>query len=76
MINALMQWMRAAPVPEQLLYQLNQWEALFVGRLVDASVDQVFVQGGATAMQRGSARLLLINLLLFLGLLLCFNVLV
>lgn len=68
--------MRAAPVPEQLLHQLNQWEALFIGRLVDASVDQVFVQGGATTMKRRSACLLLINLLLFLGLLLCFDVLV
>lgn len=56
--------------------QLDQWEALFVGRLIDAGVDQVFVQCGATPMQRGSTGFLLIDLLLFLCLLLCLNILI
>ncbi len=66
-------WITA--VPEQLLDQLDQWKALLVCWLIDASVDKVFVQCGATAMQRGGTGFLLINFLLFLCLFFSFDIL-
>lgn len=62
-------------VPQQLLHKLNQRQALLPGRLVDACVNEVLVQHGATAVHGGSIGLLFINLLLFLRLLLGFDVL-
>lgn len=62
-------------VPQQLLYKLHQGQALFPGRLVYAGVDEVFVQHGATAVHGGGIGLLLIYLLLFLSLLLGFDIL-
>lgn len=62
-------------VPQQLLYELHQRKALLPCGLVDPCVDEVFVQHGATAVHGGSIGLLLIDLLLFLSLLLGFNVL-
>lgn len=62
-------------VPQQLLYELHQRKALLSCRLVDACVDKVLVQHGATTVHGGSIGLLLVNLLLFLSLLLGFNIL-
>lgn len=62
-------------VPQQLLYELHQRQALLPRRLVDACVDKVLVEHCATTVHGGSIGLLLINLLLFLSLLLGFNVL-
>lgn len=62
-------------VPQQLLHKLNQRQALLPSRLVDACVNEVLVQHGATAVHGGSVGLLFINLLLFLRLLLGFDVL-
>ncbi|TNN24698.1 hypothetical protein EYF80_065176 [Liparis tanakae] len=61
--------------PQQLLHQLHQREALLAGGLVDAGVDEVFVQHGAAALQRGGVGLLLVHLLLLLRLLLGLDVL-
>ena len=63
-------------VPEELLDQLHERQTLLAGRLVDARVDEVFVQQGATALHGGGVGLLLVDLLLLLGLLLGLDVLV
>lgn len=62
-------------VPQELLYELHKGQALLPCRLIDARVDEVFVQHGATPVYGGGISFLFINLLLFLSLLLCFNVL-
>ena len=62
-------------VPQELLDQLHQRQTLLAGRLVDARVDEVFVQQGATALHGGGVGLLLVYLLLLLGLLLGLDVL-
>lgn len=62
-------------VPQELLYKLHKGQALLPCRLIDARVDKVFVQHGATPVYGGGISFLFINLLLFLSLLLCFNVL-
>lgn len=58
-----------------MLDQLHQGQALLAGRLVDARVDEVLVQGGAAAVHAGGVGLLLVDLLLLLRLLLRLDVL-